>query len=77
MSSKQLTFRDLAIGQEFDWISPIATRNSFFHRCRKVTERKYVALLSSGDMTNAGPMRVGTVSAKVYHVQTLNAEHGL
>jgi hypothetical protein len=61
-------FRDLKIGETFDWMGPNQMHNSFFKCCRKISDRKYVAVLPTGDMSNEGPMSVGTINAKVYHV---------
>ncbi len=63
------TFKDLSIGETFDWISPNITFNSFYEPCRKISARGYVAVLESGEENpRYGKMRVGSVSANVYHV---------
>ena len=66
MKNKQ-TFKDLQIGEVFDWISPEYA--SFFEPCRKTGTRGYVAVLPSGEANpRYGRMQVGSLSAKVYHV---------
>jgi len=62
-------FRDLKIGQTFDWVNPASLHNSFFKRCRKIGDRQYVAILPTGDMTNLGVMKVGTINANVFNVE--------
>jgi hypothetical protein len=58
-----MKFRDLKIGQSFDFISPNIGYNSFFHRCKKLTMRKYQ------DISNNQILRVGSINAEVYHVK--------
>lgn len=55
-------FRDLAIGQGFDFIGPDLTYNSFFLRCTKISPRRYL------DECGA-EHRVGTINAEVFHVE--------
>ena len=55
-------FKDLAIGQKFDWIDPTSIRNSFFDRCEKISARQYRGV-ASGTV-----YKVGSVNAKVFHV---------
>ncbi|MER9833395.1 hypothetical protein NKJ28_00260 [Mesorhizobium sp. M0145] len=55
-------FRDLAIGQAFDWIGS-AGNNSFFEQCRKISTRKYVGL------QNGRAYTVGTINAEVFNVE--------
>lgn len=54
-------FRDLAIGDNFDWISPDIGMTSFYRKCWKISARKYV------DETDI-QHQVGSLNAKVYHV---------
>jgi hypothetical protein len=54
-------FKDLAIGQKFDFINPAVIYNSFYLRCEKITDRKYRD-------SNGTVHRVGTVKAQVFHV---------
>ncbi len=61
-----MKFRDLEIGQAFDWINPNGqARNSFFEQCRKISTRKYEGL------TNGHVYKVGSINAEVF-----NAEQG-
>lgn len=58
-----MRFRDLSIGQSFDWINPAKPGyNSFFLRCVKVSIRCY---------TDSEGYRheVGSLNAAVYHVE--------
>lgn len=64
--TKQMTFADLNVGDEFDWVSPEIGRNSFFDTCRKTSARGYVSTQTGAKMT------VGSVKAKVYHVRHAN-----
>ena len=61
----QTTFRDLRIGQTFDFIGPDRQWNSFYEKCRKVTSRGYVSIENPG---RYGTMRVGSIDAEVFHV---------
>jgi hypothetical protein len=57
------TFKSLKIGQTFDWINPDAIGyNTFFKRCMKTSSRGYT------DADNI-QYKVGSINAKVYHVQ--------
>ena len=58
-------FRDLAIGDTFDWIGPNSRYNSFFERCVKTGTRTY-ELVNGKD----GPrtFRVGSKDANVFHI---------
>lgn len=55
-------FRELSVGQTFDWIAPDPTRTSFYLRCTKITARKYRD--ERGDTHE-----VGTINAAVYHAE--------
>lgn len=57
-----MRFRELRIGDTFDWIEPGSLRNSFSLRCTKISARKYVD--ERGFMH-----QVGTINAKVYNVK--------
>jgi len=62
-----MKFKDLAVGQRFDFINDGAkgyfTFNSFRDRCAKISARKYCSL------DRAMPdMQVGSVNVIVYHV---------
>jgi hypothetical protein len=63
------TFRELAIGDTFDFIGPVphggecrCKYHSFFDRCAKVSSRSYKSLDSGMKMT------VGTINVEVYNV---------
>ena len=58
------TFRDLAIGQTFDFVDDGATYHSFLHRCTKVSPRCYTWLTVHGPYRS----RVGTINVEVFHV---------
>jgi hypothetical protein len=55
-------FKDLSIGDSFDFISPDRTLNSFFLRCEKTGPRKY----KDSEGTDH---KVGSTSVEVYHVE--------
>jgi hypothetical protein len=58
-------FRDVPIGQPFDWIDPSpGARNSFFEPCFRTGARTYRVFGS--DMR----LRVGSIDANVFHVGT-------
>jgi hypothetical protein len=54
-------FRELKIGDAFDFVSPDSRLNSFYLRCRKMSARKYTA-------EDGFTYLVGSVDAKVYNV---------
>jgi len=57
-----MRFRDVKIGQTFDWQNPYKPwLNSFFPACKKISARKYIA---EGGVVH----EVGTINASVYHV---------
>jgi len=55
-----MKFRDLKIGDTFDFISTNQSLNSFLSRCKKISPRKYRA--------NKTNHQVGSVHVEVYHV---------
>lgn len=55
-----MKFRELKIGQSFDFIAPDRP-NSFFLRCTRISARKYKDERGEVHM-------VGTINARVYHV---------
>lgn len=63
-----MKFRDLGVGQSFDFIGPDPTLNSFYARCVKLSTRTYAALPSDGDVP---PMEVGSINCEVYHVENM------
>lgn len=59
-----MKFRDLTIGQEFDFIDAHrSTFNSFYDRCRKESARTYVSI---HDGTR---YRVGSINAIVHNYE--------
>lgn len=55
-------FRDLKIGDSFDWINPAKpTQNSFYDYCVKTGKRTY-------DDEKGRTHRVGTINAAVFNV---------
>jgi len=64
MKSKQgIKFKDLNIGDNFDWVNDDEPQwNSFFHPCVKTSTRKYIDYYGQ-DYT------VGSINAIVYHVR--------
>jgi hypothetical protein len=57
-----MKFRDLSIGDRFDFVGPDPMLNSFYDRCTKIAPRKY-----RDDKRNVHT--VGSVNAKVYNVE--------
>lgn len=56
-----MMFKDLAVGQTFDWVDDTRTGyNSFYAACRKTSARKYT--------DGRFDYRVGSVRAEVFHV---------
>lgn len=63
-----MKFRELQVGQTFDFVSPNGNSNSFFRPCMKTSTRKYRTI-------GGGPIQaytVGSINVEVYHVD----EHG-
>lgn len=59
-----MRFRDLLIGDTFDWIDDAnRMHNSFFARCVKTSPRKYEACAD-----RSLHYTVGSINAKVFHV---------
>jgi hypothetical protein len=63
-------FKDLAIGDTFDFVSPDRMMNSFYRPCRKISARGYI---DDARVRHT----VGSVGASVYHVNELPAGHPL
>jgi hypothetical protein len=60
MEDRKMKFRDIKIGDTFDWIEDGSHYNSFYLRCRKISTRKY--------SDERGVIHiVGTINATVYH----------
>lgn len=67
--STKRAFKDLSIGDTFDFVNMAQpTMNSFYRRCVKVSTRKYQAIEEPKTM-----YQVGSVSARVYHVEPVVA----
>jgi hypothetical protein len=62
---KMTKFRELNVGDTFDFISPDRMLNSYFRRCVKTGTRTYTPV--EGEDAPA-PIRVGSINANVYHV---------
>ena len=58
-------FRDLNIGDQFDFIGPDRMLNSFYARCVKLSARTYTE--ADGE-NEPRPMRVGSINVEVFHV---------
>jgi len=59
-----MQFKDLSIGDTFDFIGPDRMMNSFYARCRKLSARKYE--WEENGIRYLGS--VGSIKASVYHV---------
>lgn len=60
-------FRDLAIGQTFDFINPDPdklTQNSFYPRCEKISDRRYRTIGKTVCFYT-----VVTIDCEVFHVE--------
>jgi len=66
--STQTKFRELPVGQVFDFISG-TMYDSFWARCVKISARKY-AVVGEVDRPDCKRIeyRVGSINAEVYHV---------
>ena len=60
-----MRFRDLKVGDTFDFVSPDRMVNSFYARCVKLSARTYTQVEGENKPT---PMRVGTINVNVYHI---------
>ena len=63
-----MQFKDLKIGQTFDFVSGQPLMDSFLDRCCKVSARKYVSLADPRELNFRPEMRVGSITVEVYHV---------
>jgi len=64
-----MQFRDLAVGDTFDFIDPSRPGfNSFYSRCMKTSSRMY----ATADHPTYR-YRVGTINVEVFHVQHADA----
>jgi hypothetical protein len=60
------TFKELAIGDTFDWAKPDSRANSFFRPCMKVSARRYRTI-------DGGPIEYLTVGSVRAEVSNVNA----
>lgn len=65
-SDPPMKFRDLRIGDRFDFIGPERLYNSFFAACTKTGKREYSWDYVDGKTLST---RVRTVNVRVYHVE--------
>jgi len=56
-----MKFRDLKIGDSFDFLGPESMYHSFYLRCTKTSQRKYRD-------ENGENYTVGSINADVFHV---------
>lgn len=59
-----MQFRDLKVGDTFDFIDPHSIYNSFYYRCTKISTRRY----EWTDKLGTWHGEVGTIKVPVYHV---------
>jgi hypothetical protein len=67
-----MKFRDLQIGDTFDFIGPDNMLNSFYSRCTKISSRKYRwenPIQCSLSPAKYLETRVGSINVEVYHVE--------
>jgi len=62
MATHEWKFRDLNKGDAFDWIQDGSFNNTFYKRCTKTGPRHY-------QDDDGLDYRVGSINAKVYHVE--------
>lgn len=60
-----MKFKELKVGDSFDWISPNRIYNSFFLRCVKTGLNSYVD-------EDGKKHKVGSINAEVFHVERSN-----
>jgi hypothetical protein len=65
-SPSPVKFRDLAIGDRFDFVGPEWRFNSFYATCTKTSARKYSWDGAEGQILTT---RVGCQNVRVYHVE--------
>ena len=63
-----MKFKDLNVGDTFDFISPNSNLNSFYMRCTKTGPRSYTWQSHHDGSTLKS--RVGSANVLVYHVNT-------
>jgi len=66
-------FRDLAVGQHFDFVDDSRSFNSFFGRCHKLSARTYGWYVTdwekAGNPLKVITSRVGSINVQVFHVE--------
>jgi hypothetical protein len=63
----QTLFRDLQVGDSFDFIGQVRRFGSFYERCTKVAPRTYTWF--HPERHGVIRSRVGSINCKVYHVE--------
>lgn len=64
--SASVKFRDLPAGATFDFVGLNPATNSFFHRCTKISKRKYSW---SAMFHPEAVSKIGTIDCEVFHVE--------
>jgi hypothetical protein len=69
-------FRELSVGQTFDFVKPNSVFNSFFDRCIKVGPRAYASLVNHAEFgRSVAPIPFRGVSIyMIYKVGSINVE---
>lgn len=67
-----MKFRDLAIGDTFDFVGPDRIYNSFYEICEKISARQY--RYTSTQFKTVCVSRVGSINCEVYNVVKTNKE---
>ncbi len=68
MTTAIIQFRDLAVGDVFDFDGGVYP--SFYDRCVKISARKYQSLERPEDFPDA--MTVGTINVEVYNLEAIS-----
>lgn len=58
-------FKELHLGDTFDFIGPDRDRNSFFDRCIKIGARTYRSVENRHDVMH----HVGSINCEVFHIE--------
>ena len=70
MNQNTIQFKDVKVGQTFDFVKPDTFQNSFFNPCVKVGPRHYAYLMRGVRCLN----RIGTSKCVVYNVGKYDAD---
>lgn len=70
----QMKFRELQIGDEFDFISPDRMLNSFYGRCVKASAQRYTVSTFRKHNGALDPLRIGRTDCEVYHVERASVQ---